>query len=89
VSGLACTVQPKAWAAGNAATGSELIRTLHFEDCAEWDADSAGAPITGSGRLPQLDPAPGHALVQAAAAGLRRPISFAHQRLLFHPFAAA
>jgi hypothetical protein len=33
----ACTVQPKAWPAGDAVTvaGSELIRTLHLEERAE------------------------------------------------------
>jgi hypothetical protein len=46
-------------------------------------------PITGSGvsRTSTWPWAP--AIVQAAAAGLRWAISFAHQYLLFHPFAAA
>src|SRR5690349_16991617 len=47
------------------------------------------SPITRSGvaRTSTWPWAP--AIVQAAAAGLRRATSFAHQHLLFHPFAAA
>ena len=89
---LACTVQPKAWPAGDAVTvaGSGLIRTpAPPKNAPDEDADSAGAPITGQGvsRTSTWPWAP--AIVQAAAAGLRWAISFAHQHLLFHPFAAA
>ena len=46
-------------------------------------------PITGSGRLPQLDLALG---TRHRAGGRSRSAvgyHFAHQHLLFHPFAAA
>ena len=76
---------------GDAVTvvGSGLIRTHRFEERAEWDADSAGAPITGQGvsRNSTWPWAP--AIVQAAGAGLQWAISFAHQHLLFHLFPAA
>ena len=44
---LACTVQPKAWPAGDAVTvgGSGLIRTpLHFEERADWGRRPGGRP---------------------------------------------
>jgi hypothetical protein len=88
----ACTVQPKAWPAGDAVTvaDSEPIRTLHFEERAELGRRLGGRPRSpgqGVSRNSTWPWAP--AIVQAAAAGLRWAISFAHQHLLFHPFAAA
>lgn len=89
---LACTVQPKAWPAGDAVTvaGSELIRTpCTSRNAPNEDADSAGAPITGQGASRNSTWPWAPAIVQAAAAGLQWAISFAHQHLLFHLFPAA
>ena len=47
------------------------------------------SPITRSGVSRTLTWPWAPAIVQAAAAGLRWATSFAHQHLLFHPFAAA
>jgi hypothetical protein len=89
---LACTVHPNAWPASDAFTvgGSELIRTPHFEERAEWGRRLGGRPrspgqgVSGNSTWPWAP-----AIVQAAAARLRWAISFAHHLLLFHPFAAA
>jgi hypothetical protein len=88
---LACTVQPKARPAGDAATaGSGLTGTpARPKNAPDGDADSAGVPDYQVRRLPHLDLALGTRHVQAAAAGLRRATSFAHQHLLSDPFAAA
>src|SRR5437016_1073476 len=80
-------------AAGGAVTvvGSGLIRTpCTSRNAPDGDTDSAGVPDHRGRASPAPRPGPGApAIVQAAAAGLRRAISFAHQHLLFHPFAAA
>jgi hypothetical protein len=89
---LACTVQPKARPAGDAGAvaGSGLTGTPARPKIApDGDADPAGVPVTRSGvsRTSTWPSAP--AIVQAAAAGLRRATSFAHQHHLSDPFAAA
>ena len=89
---LACTVQPKARPAGDAATvaGSGLDGTpARPKNTPDPDADPAGVPGHQVRRLPHLDLALSTRLMQAAAAGLRWATSFAHQHLLSHPFAAA
>ena len=89
---LACTVQPKAWPAGDAGTvgGSGLTGTpAPPKNAPEGNADPAGIPDHQVRRLPHLDLALAPAIVQAAAAGLRAATSFAHQHLLSDPFAAA
>ena len=89
---LACKVQPKAWPAGGAVTvaGSGLTGTpARPKNAPDGDADSAGVPDHRSGVSRNSTWRCAPAIVQAAAAGLRWAISFAHQYLLFHPFAAA